>query len=292
MGVLRGDAAAVRAAARRATSEVATYFQVQVAPGGLPGATSPFVLTPGDAYERVLAAELVSADEDLTALASRLDTDGTAGRVVMTALRDGVPAGPALPAGAPGSEGTLGYLIASAAPGGDVARQYGEVRDLRARGGSWGVVAAIVEAEVGRVGAALGALLDPGTVPVLAGGPIDLTQVLQPSGGGAPQRPGAPAGPGQPGAQPQPSPGGGGGGPAPSPVPSPTAGPADPVTGPVTDLVEEVVDTVLDLVSPSPFPVVQVPVKVPVVQPSPVATLQVQVPTVQVPGVRLPPLLR
>ncbi|MCW2681480.1 MAG: hypothetical protein JWM62_2881, partial [Frankiales bacterium] len=196
VGVLRGDAAAVRPTARRTTSQVPTYFQVQVAPDGLPAPATPFVLTPGDAYERALASELVTADEDLTALASRLDTDGGAGRVVMTALRADVPAGPALGAGAPGSEGTLGYLIAAAAPGTDpLAERYAEVRGHRDSGGSWGVVAAIVEAEVARVGAALGALLDPDTVPVMAGGPLDLGEVLA-SGSSTPgQQPAGPAAP-------------------------------------------------------------------------------------------------
>ena len=82
VGVLRGDAASVRAADRRATSDVRTYRQVQVPRSGLPGAESPFVLTPGDRYERELAVELVRADEDLTALASRLDSDPGVGRVV------------------------------------------------------------------------------------------------------------------------------------------------------------------------------------------------------------------
>lgn len=267
VGVLRGDAAGVRPTARRTSTELDTYFQVQVAPGALPGATTPFVLTPGDAYERKLASELVSADEDLTALASRLDTDGGAGRVVMTALRSDVPTGPALAAGAPGSEGTLGYLIAAAAPGTDpLAERYTRVRELRDLGGSWGVVAAIVEAEVGRVGAALGALLDPDTVPVLAGGALDLDAVLDPSGSGTtdPER-GDLAPPSDRDGRPRPtSPPGDDGEPEPTESPAPPPGPADPVV----DVVEEVVETVLDLVSPSPAPLVTVP-QLPVVVPTP-----------------------
>lgn len=277
VGVLRGDAAGVRPTARRTTTELDTYFQVQVAPGALPGTTTPFVLTPGDAYERDLASELVRADEDLTALASRLDTDGGAGRVVMTALRADVPTGPALAAGAPGSEGTLGYLIATAAPQSDpLAQRYARVRELRDLGGSWGVVAAIVEAEVGRVGAALGALLDPDTVPVLAGGPLDLDAVLDPEGSGTPGQPGGPAGPADRDAQPRPtSP------PRDEGEPEPTRGPTPPPTpaDPVVDLVEEVVQTVLDLVSPSPSPkpLVTVP-QLPLVLPTAAPTLPVPLP--------------
>jgi len=281
VGVLRGDAAGVRPTARRTTTELATYFQVQVAPGALFGAATPFALTPGDAYERELASELVSADEDLTALASRLDTSGAAGRVVMTALRSDVPTGPALAAGAPGSEGTLGYLIATAAPSTDpLAERYTEVRELRDLGGSWGVVAAIVDAEVGRVGAALGALLDPDTVPVLAGGPLELDPVFDPDGSstGTPdQEPAGPADPADPDRQPGPTspPGGGGGGdPEPTAEPTPSPGPADPVI----DVVDKVVDTVLDLVSPSPAPLIVVPRQVPLLAPSPTPSLSVQLP--------------
>lgn len=274
VGVLRGDAAAVRATGRRATTRVPTYFQVQVAGGGLPGAPSPYVLTPGDGYERDLATELVRADEDLTALASRLDSDGGAGAAVQAALRSDVPAGPALAPGTPTSEGTLGYLIATAARGGDVlADRYTRVRELRAAGGSWGIVAAIVEAEVGQVGAALGALLDPGTVPVLAGGPLDGAGVLgpAPAGGEPEQEPDAPT---RPDVSPTRGPGDGGGDEDPQPSAPPTTGPTDPVT----DLVDEVVDTVLDLVSPSPAPVLTVPLQVPLIAPTPLATLSVQLP--------------
>ena len=275
VGVLRGDAADVRPTARRTTTELDTYYQVQVAPGALPGAPTPFVLTPGDDYERRLASELVTADEDLTALASRLDTDGGAGRAVMASLRSDVRTGPALPAGAPASEGTLGYLIATAAPSTDpVGERYTEVRELRDLGGSWGVVAAIVGAEVGRVGAALGALLEPGTVPVLAGGPLDLEEVLAPTSGSTDEEPSGPDSPSDPAPQPQPTRSSGSSDPEPTAPPTTPPGPADPVT----EVVEEVVDTVLDLVSPSPAPVITVPLQVPVVAPTPLATLQVQLP--------------
>jgi len=295
VGVLRGDAAAVRAVDRQATSEVPIYFQVQVPTGGLPGGATPFVLTPGDEYERELAADLVAADDALDALASRLDAGGTAGRVVLAALRTEVPAGGTSAAGASGNERALGFLIAAAAPASDdLTARYDRVRSLRSGGGSWGIVAAIVEAEVGRVGAALNALLEPGMVPVVAGQPLDLGVVLDPEAAGAPaaEPPAAPAdtdssstgAPQQP--PPPPSEGdgdgdgdGGGGSGEPSPAPSPTPGPTDPVT----DIVDEVVETVMDLISPSPSALpVTVPlpgpltVTVPLVSPSPL--VQVQVP--------------
>jgi hypothetical protein len=48
--------------------------------------------------------------------------------------------------------------------------------------------------------------------------------------------------------------------------------------------VEEVVDTVRDLVSPSPAPVLTVPLQVPLIAPSPLATVELRVPGVRLPG--------
>ena len=250
VGVLRGDAAAVRAVGRRATAQVDTYFQVQVPAGGLPGPSTPFVLTPGDAYERRLAADLVRADEDLNALASRLDSDGSAGRAVTVALTDELD-GVAV---APGSEGAVGYLIARASDETDLATGYTTVRGLREDGGSWGIVAAIVSAPVDEVSAALGALLDPGTVPVVASRPLDADAVLDLGGssGGEPTTPDGPR------PAPQPTGGGGGGGTPDNPEPTPTPSPTEP-TDPVTDVVDDVVDTVTDLIDPSPSPTSSAP---------------------------------
>jgi hypothetical protein len=253
IGVLRGDAARVRPASRSVTTLVDTYFQVQVPAGGLPSAATPYVLTPDDGYEMRLAGDLVRADADLTALASRLDAQGVAGSVVLSALRRDVPNLPALAVGAPGSEAALGYLIAAAVPGErELVEDYARVRDLRDDGGSWGIVAAIVQAPVDGVAAALNALLDPQTVPVVASGPLDVSDVVgaliggQPSGDGQdPQAAPPPSAPRPPQTGPNPP-----GGPT-SPSPSPTPG----VLEPVTTVVDDVVETVLDLIStPSPTP--------------------------------------
>ena len=259
VGVLRGDGdpALVRPAGRRTTTEVPVYFSVQVPAGGLPGRVAPFALTPGDAYEAALARDLVTADTDLTALGRRLDGLGSAGPVVLTALRRDVPADDTLAAGAPGSEGALGYLLASAAPdAAPLPDRYARVRGLRADGGSWGVVAAIVSAPVDRVGAALSALL--GGSPVLAGAEtgVDVGDVLGlPPGAPSPQPP-APGGGPAPGPGPQ-QPGPSSPPPAPQPSPTPVLPPLPPAgpLEPVVDVVEDVVDDVLDLVlPPSPAP--------------------------------------
>lgn len=250
VGVLRGGAADVRATGRRASAEVPTYFQVQVATGGLPGSITPFVLTPGDSYERLLAADLVGADEDLNALGSRLDAGGEAGRVVLAAVQEELTAGT-------GPEAPLTYLVARAARKGgpSVPDRFSTVASLRSEGGSWGVVAAIVSAPVGGVSSALDVLLDPGSEPVLAGGPpeIDLGEALDLNGGGEGAGTGEGDGDGgaeEPGAAPSPAPRPTGGGGAPSPAPSPTPGLLDPVT----TVVDDVVGTVLDLITPSSAP--------------------------------------
>lgn len=261
VGVLRGGAADVRAAGRRASAEVPTYYQVQVATGGLPGSTTPFVLTPGDAYERRLAGDLVGADEDLTALGSRLDAGGEAGRVVLAAVTEELTDRSA-------PEAPLAFLVASAARADDddLPARFAKVSRLRAEGGSWGVVAAIVSAPVGGVSAALDALLDPTSEPVLAGQPLDIGAVLDLDGDGSSDggssRPDAPAAP-----APRPTAGSGGGGGSPAPSPSPS------VTEPVTTVVDEVVDTVLDLVSPSPSAAPVLGGSVPSPSPSPLIVL-------------------
>lgn len=241
VGVLRGGAADVRATGRRASAEVPTYYQVQVATGGLPGSATPFVLTPGDSYERRLASDLVGADEDLNALGSRLDAGGEAGRVVLAAVTEEL-------ADRSAPEAPLAFLVASAArTDGDLPERFADVSRLRSEGGSWGIVAAIVSAPVGAVSAALDALLDPSSAPVLAGQPLDIGAVLDLDGDGTSD--GRTAGPGSPASpRPRPTSGGGGGDPSPAPSPSPS------VTEPVTTVVDEVVDTVLDLISPSPTP--------------------------------------
>lgn len=280
IGVLRGDAARVRPANRRATTTIPTYFQVQVRTGGLPGAASPFVLTPDDAYEMQLAQDLVRADADLTALASRLDAGGDAGSVVLAALRREVPVDPTLAAGAPGSEGAVGYLLARATPGdAPLAERYADVRALRSDGGSWGIVAAIVRARVDAVAVALNALLEPAATPVLATGPLDPAAILALIGGQPAPAPGNPADePGEPGEQDPERPR-----PTSSPTPSPTPGPGTGPVSPVTDVVEEVVDTVLDIVgTPTPAPAPVGGGRVP--SPTPAPLLQVEV--------QLPPLLK
>ena len=259
VGVLRTEdddepGADVRATGRRAATEVAEYYQVQVARGGLPGGTSPLLLT-GDDYELALARDLVLSDRMLNQIGRTLVSTGTEGSVVLAALRTAVP--DVNLAATSDTERALGYLIATSpravsSAGGSEAELVGRVRELRSAGGSWGVVAAIVGSTVDGVGARLAQLLAPAALvlaveqqPLSAGElfGLDPTQAAA-----VPAVPGvgSSAGPrpegGDPGSEP-------GGEPSPDPVPLPTLPPevAEPIA-PATEVVESVVDIVLDLV--------------------------------------------
>ncbi|MCU1589142.1 MAG: hypothetical protein JWP11_398 [Frankiales bacterium] len=221
----------VRAAGRRGSAPVGRLHQVQVPDGGVPGRVTPLALT-RDSWERRYALDLVTADADLVALADGLDRNPASAASVLQVL----PASFATAApvtGQPRSEAALALVVAKAAGRGDL---YGKVRDLRADGGSWGVVAALVGAEVAKVSAALDSILNPAAQPpALALG----------TGGGTPTG-GTGGGTGGPSVQPSPRPGGGATG-RPSPRPSPS---------PSSDPVQDVVTTVTGLLpTPTPTPV-------------------------------------
>ena len=272
VGVFAGPAASVRAEGRRAATDVPRYYQVQVAQAGLPGEPTPLLLT-GDRYERDLARDLYDADRDLNALADRLGTAGQAGPVVLS-VRTAALTGPetAAVAGMPVNDRALIFLIATALGGDDpLADRDARVAALRTAGGSWGVVAAIVETSPNDVSAVLGRLLLP-VVPVLASAPLVLSGLTEPSttpasapssgsatgtagpssngsNGSAPVPGGAsePTAPSDslPETMPLPDPD-----PLPDPMPSPP--PSPPPSG-VTP-VDLVVDTVIGILTPEPEP--------------------------------------
>lgn len=263
VGAYTGDPLSVLPVGRRATTPVARDYQVQVPEGALPGRVTPLVLTPGDPYERALAPLLVAADEALADIAARLDTGGQAAAVVRSAADADVPLA-AVPQGAPVSERTLAYLLARAAEGpAPLDARYAAVRALRGDGGSWGVVADLVQAEVSQVAALLDELLAPAP-ELLVGDQPELPPVVDlllptsaPPPGTAPA-PAPPTGPRPPPPGPR------------RPEPSP---PPDEDPGPVPDpvpLVEEVVETVLGLLpppppgEPAPSPTLPLPVPLPV----------------------------
>src|SRR4051812_3799210 len=211
----------VQATGRRGSTPVRGLHQVQVPDGGRPGRETPLALT-RDRWERRYALDLVTADTDLGALAEGLDRDAASSSAVLAVL----PASYADAAGTSPSESALAYVVAKAG-----GKKPDAVRALRADGGSWGVVAALVGADVSEVSAALDAILNPAGNPVVAIGP---------NGPGTSNT--------SPGSRGQTSPSSGGRPSAkPSARPSPSASP---------DAVQDVVTTVEHLLpTPPPSPI-------------------------------------
>ena len=225
--------AVLRPTGRTSATSVPALHPVKVQPQALPDRVVPLQLdgTHRDAWERAVAANLVSADIQLDDLASGLQTQE--GAKVFTAAPAAYRTGTLPAEGAARGEQALGIAVAVASGRSDALDQ---VRAYRSDLGSWAVVAALVTAPLDRVSAVLSAALTPtaptgGPTVVEAGGP----QVLP----GLEPTPGSTA---TPGAVPRP--------------PRPTSTPSTPVT-PVTPsatpgLVQSVVGTVLSLVSPKP----------------------------------------
>lgn len=254
-----GRTLTVRATGRRASAKVDRLYQVQVPDGGLPGAVTALALT-RDTWERRYALDLVTADADLGALAAGLDRNPASSSAVLSAVPASYGGAVTVAAGEPRSESALAFVISAADRSGS-ARDYRRVRALRAEGGSWGVVAAIVGADVAAVAAALDATLNPteGPAAILAGG-APTAVAPGPLLGGPPARP-APAatsGPSRPTRAPSSSP---------SPRPTPSSSP---------DPVNDVVTTVTGLLpSPSPSPSRSAAALLPLPSPSPLVSVRV-----------------
>jgi len=227
-------AATMKARGRVATARVQALHQLRVPYGGLPGAPTALALK-GDKWEQLLVADLVAADADLNGLARGLDNDK--GRTVLAAAP--VALRTAVTTTTTQGEQALAVAVAQAADEQSPAEALATVQTSRREGGSWGVVAALVEARVSDVSALLDAVLEPATQPPLVTGPEpDLNGLLTP-------RPGVSGG--------LPSPDGGS---SPTGRPTPTRSPSPSPSGSTspspTTAVDDVITTVQNLVSPSP----------------------------------------
>jgi hypothetical protein len=219
----------LRPVSRSSTTRVPALYQLKVQPQALPLPVTPLQLAK-DSWERAVAANLVSADDELVDLADGLSqAEGATYLVKAASYRAAtVPA-----AGADRGELALTVAVARAA---HVPAAESRIRDLRGNLGSWGVVAALVKAPVSDVGAQLSAALSPGTTSsaptiVNASGP----QVVLP------------------GTSPSPAPTRTQTTPTSRPTAVPTAVPSASA-GPATGLVNDLVTTVTTLLSPSPVP--------------------------------------
>jgi len=282
VGVFDGAAEVTPVGRSRAGVRVEVHYQVQVPYGGLPQPTTALALR-DDAWEQQLAADLVEADRYLNALGDTLD--GSDGAAVLTASPAVYRTGPP-PTGPVRGEQALAVALAQTARRGgpSVQVRLAAVSAARGSNGSWGVVAAIVDAPATGVGALLDRLRRPASAAVpaapdgTAGAAQALGNVLGKPGARAPGA-SAPSAPGPaPPAPPALPPGGAaaatdagtsagsastrtgaatsGGPPRPAPAPSGSAhgapAPSSPAPAPPPGVVQTVVDTVLGLV-PSPL---------------------------------------
>lgn len=158
VGVFRG-VADVTAVGRQARTEVPALHQTTAQYGDLPANPSALFLRK-DTWERRLAADLTSADDDLVRLADGLR--GAQGAVVVAAARSALVRAAQDPSSAT-DRGEQALSIALAEVGrasADPVTNLGTVRTARTEGGSWGVAAGLVRAGVTDVTGRLSQSLD------------------------------------------------------------------------------------------------------------------------------------
>ena len=118
-----------------------SLHQASAAGAALPAVAGPLALTDGDVREREAAPQLVSLDAYLSRVAAGLDSDNTRAAALNVIATKAL--GLAKATGRePISERVLPALIAQASDV-RVATAYASARNLRADGGSWGVVAVL-----------------------------------------------------------------------------------------------------------------------------------------------------
>ena len=227
--------AAVTAADRRVTTSVPALHQVRVPYGGVPASVTALALTikdgAYDAWEQLLASNLVQADVDLNSFASGLN--GADGIAVLKAATAEFRTQP-LPGRTRGEQALSVAVAQKAKLSQSVQDNLREVQRDRGDGGSWGVVAAIVKASVTDVTNVLGSTLT-GT----SQNPAGLVAGATP----------------RPGLTPSPSTGGPGTGSTSSPRPRTTTSTPTKTPSPTPNTVDQVVTTVLKLLpTPTPLP--------------------------------------
>lgn len=203
--------------------DVPRLHLVSVAGRALSDRPTPLRLT-GDAWEREIVPDVVSADVTLSRLARGIDAAAEpAGHptVLPAAYRAALVA---LPPDAGRSEALLPVAIGRAAGGTD--RIINRAQQLRSDGASWGVVAALVGARSAEVAAELASLISRTTRPAegpVAGPAPDGDVAAPTSAPSAQPQPSSSARP-SPGTPSRPS-----GSPSPSPSPSPSEGLVDTI---------------------------------------------------------------
>ncbi|MGH3745291.1 MAG: hypothetical protein ACRDTP_10570 [Mycobacteriales bacterium] len=234
-----GGAATVSASER--STLVPALHEIDVPGASLPSSPTPLALR-DDALDTVAAPALVAGDQSLDHRAAALDLAG--GSMVPAALIRSLPA--ALTSTTM-SERVLPVAIARADRKAPLAGAYARATELRAEGGSWGVIAALMGANIGAVQQQLDELLANApaalTLPATATGDSGASAVTALLSAAAPATaaptPAAPTPAATAVAAASAPPSGGGSSPAPGRSPSPTPTP--------TPLVQTLINTVTGL---------------------------------------------
>jgi hypothetical protein len=192
-------------------------YQVSVAGRALPREAAPLQLR-HDAWERDVVATLLADDTRLNALAAGLDRPAAI-----------------LPASFPRTPGVRpsDTLLADAID--RAAGEQGRALSLRTRGGSWGVVAALLDTSAVEVGTALSAVLRGVPAPSASSSPRPVVAGESPRGDVTRPRPSS-----SPAPSPTRSSGGG-----PRPTPKPTTSPKPTSSPSPTDSLEDVIGQII-----------------------------------------------
>jgi hypothetical protein len=242
LGVFDGSST-LTATRRQSTREVPEYYQLQAPYAGLPGSPTALALT-DDLWEQRLSPDLVNADRDLIALANGLR--GNAGLSVLEAAPVALRRAPQVTTD-PGERALNVAIAQTSRLSSKLEDTLAFVQRAREQGGSWGVVAALVQARVTAVSALLDTVLappgTPTTPPLVAAsrGPL-FPGLLTPS----PSSDGDDNGPTQ--------------GPTQNPPPTKSPPSSRPPTSPPPTLPpDDLVTTLSNLLSPSPSALLHLP---------------------------------
>ncbi len=218
--------------------DVGPLHQAVVSSRALPAQASPLQLR-GDRWEEMVIPGVVVMDEKLTQLARGIDAGWSPGQPAVVPAVFG-----RMPADRPPSETMLPKAIGEAAARNERSGDpFTEAAEIRAAGGSWGVVAALLDTDLAGVGTALADLLrgvPPTPVPAVPGGG---TGTPQPQPGGSTSVAGSP--------QPDPT-----WSRKPTPTVSPTVSPSP--TSPVGEVIREIER---NLPTPRPTPTATPPAR-------------------------------
>lgn len=261
VGSLSGPAQAIGASAQRLT--IRGLAQAVIDGDALPSTTTPLHLN-DDAGEAAAVPALVNDDLALNELADGINSSGrsTAG-AIETAWTGSTSR---LPRSSASSERVLPMVIADAAHGdGSAQSRYDRIVRWRRAGGSWGVVAALLNTDAGAVEAVFDTLQhhQPGgqigtvSVKALANAPVSGVRPAHKASSGSRTGSGSTGTGGSGTSHPSSPPAGSGGGHhggSPTPSPTPTPDPVKSVVGSVTGVLGTVVGLLPVKVPTKPLP--------------------------------------